>query len=267
MRLEGPIRRQSNAQYGFPAMFTRTGFQNAICLTLVFAAAGVAGCGSTCFSGVINNGNGSLTIKSADPAPSCPVPMTAVALSASVVKTPVCQNCTSDIRIEHAYVTLRGVQLHADAAGNEGGDWIEIAPQLANAPRQIDLVGDGLAEMAEILVENADVPPGSYREVRLEFMLDELPKKENLSGTSVFPGLRNCVVMGDGRIEPLRLQHETPELVISIEKAHGHFAAILPGSRAELRLSLGTRRMLYGSRNGGIKLEHVLVEQAAVIES
>jgi len=179
-------------------------------------------------------------------------------------KSPVCQACTASARADHIFVTLRSIQLRGSAfAELDSADWLEVAPELANEPRQIDLIGDS---PPELLVENAVVPAGSYREVRLQFLPDSPVNTVTLPAENACGDTRwNCVVTGDGRTKPLRWTDDAPELMLAIRNAAGgDLLVILPGGIFDLQLSLEAAQVPYSSAAEGWTLLSALVGRASV---
>jgi len=130
--------------------FAKTSLRNVFCDVTIGAAIGLAGCGNTCFFGFVNTGTGVVVVGATSPPP-CSLAQGKAAMNAVAVKSAVCETCTADARVEDAFVTVQRVQLHRVVPDDPGKDWLEIAPELASEPRQVDLVGDSPPEM---LVEN-----------------------------------------------------------------------------------------------------------------
>jgi hypothetical protein len=149
-------------------------------------------------------------------------------MNATAEKAAVCETCTKAARTEHLFITIRGVELHPSViADGNSMDWVEVAPELEKEPRQIDLMDGGAAE---VLGENALVPAGTYRRARMRLAEDTA----NVAAGNVCGKMgRNCVVMGDGRVEPLRIDGDTVELRIE-----GGEIVVLPESKNALRVSL-----------------------------
>jgi hypothetical protein len=166
--------------------------------------------------------------------------------------------------VEHLYVTLRGIQLHAGVvAEQDSPDWIEIAPELAKAPRQLDLLGE---TGAEVFAESAMIPVGSYRQVRMEFVPDFAGEDgrgdvESLCGA----GRRNCVVMADGSVEMVQWNGDVPEVLVRGEGVEGGAVAVLPDMTVELRISLQPQQVFSISRSAGWVPQAVLVGRAAAV--
>lgn len=225
---------------------------------IMLGVAVLSGCGHWCYAGYPPPGsNGSPTQPTGGTtcASSNANGMVAVAL-----KSPICKGCTPSGEVEHIFVTLQGIQLHANAMNEPAdADWIELSTELANLPRQIDLLGDS---PPEALAENAHVPAGYYREIRLQFFeqssvsTDDLPA-ENACGKTGW----NCVVHADGTIEALGWPQEVPELVIPLEGVHSNSMAVLPNVETNLNLRLELRPEFLFSNTGGWRVQKILVGQ------
>jgi hypothetical protein len=143
-----------------------------------------------------------------------------------------------------------------------GSDWIELDNQLAKAPRQMDLMGDPLQE---VLVQNARVPPGYFREVRLQFLEGAASSGESsLSDNACGKTGWNCVVRADGRIERLRWTGAVPELLIPLQSIHSNSLVVLPDLRTDLQLKLEPRQELLFSGIKGWNAQTVLTGSATV---
>jgi len=191
--------------------FSRCHLRSTCSCAAMFTAIVLVGCGNSCFVGFVNNGNGSFTINAGNPAPTCSLTQVNGMLNAVAAKSTVCEICAPAARVEHLLVTLRSIQLRPSASDDTNSpDWLELAPHLANEPRQIDLMGNF---MPVILVESAIVPAGIYHEIRLQFFLGSPTSAEQLPTERTCGETRwNCIIMADGHVEPLRLLGDAPEL-------------------------------------------------------
>ena len=227
----------------------------------IFTAIGLAGCGNACVVGFSNFGNGGIIVKAGNPPPTCSLSQANGTISAVALKSSVCESCTAAARVEHIFVTLRSVQLRPSASDDTSSpDWLELAPLLANKPRQIDLMDNS---MPMILVESAIVPAGSYREFRLQFFLGSPTNTEGLPAENACGETRwNCIVMADGHIESLHWPGDVPELLIPFQSIEGNSLVVLPDARTDLRLSLEPHRAGYSPSAEGWKPQNVLVGQA-----
>jgi hypothetical protein len=230
----------------------------------MFTVIALIGCGNSCFVGFFNGGNGSVIVQTGNSPPVCSLTQANGAIGVIMLKSPVCETCTAAARVQHVFVTLRSIQLRQSAMDDaDSAAWLEIAPQLANEPRQIDLIGNSITE---ILVENAIVPAGNYREVRLQFFPDSPANVERLAVENACGEKRwNCIIMADGHVEPLRLPGDVPELRITVRSLENDSFAVLPDSRMDLRLSLEPHQVAYSSSTEGWKLQSLLVGRATVI--
>lgn len=139
----------------------------------------------------------------------------------------------------------------------------KLPPDLANEPRQIDLVGDAVPE---IVVQDAIVPAGSYSGVRLQFFSGSPASAEELLSKNACGGTRwNCIVKADEQVEPLHLLGDVPELLITFQSNESGSLVVLPDARMDLRLSLEPRREYYFSDSEGWNLQYVLAGRAAAV--
>jgi hypothetical protein len=225
-------------------------------------AVGLAGCANSCFVFVSSNGSSGVFVKVGDPPPVCSLDPAKGAIRAAVLKLPVCEACSSAAKIEHVFLTLRGIQLGPSTVDTNSSEWLEIAPHLAAEPRQIDLMGNSAPE---ILVDHGMVTAESYREVRLQFVLDFPSKPEMLPIHNACGQARwNCVVMADGRAEPLRLPRDVPELLIPLSSGD-EAVVVLPDSNTDLQISLEPHRVLAFSGAQGLQPQNVLAGRAHVV--
>lgn len=155
--------------------------------------------------------------------------------------TPSCSGCSESNQIAHVILTIRGAEAHQSTiADDDSLDWQELAPQLAKQPRQVDLTrGTTDRDAPEFLGETVVIPTGSYRQVRVRLVPspaatgDQL-LAENACGSAGF----NCVVMSDGRVQPLLLDAAALELRITSKSIVGGFFVIPPESESNLRIVL-----------------------------
>jgi hypothetical protein len=243
----------------FSRFHLRTVFFGAV----VFAGAGLAGCGNTCVVGFSINGNGGVIVRAGDPPPTCSLSQAKGAVTVLAVKSPVCESCLVPARVNHVFVTLRGIQLRQSTNDDPNShDWIELAPYLANEPRQVDLLGDSLPA---ILVKDAMVPAGSYRELRLQFLTGSLTSPEALPAENPCGVTRwNCTVIADGHIGQLHFPGDSPELLILPRDSESDSLLVLPDATMELHLNLELHHGLQFSAAEGWKTQSVIVGHAKV---
>jgi len=223
----------------------------------ILNAVGLAGCANSCFVFVSSNGNSGVFVKVADPPPVCPLGQAKGAVRLTVLKSQFCETCTVSA-VEHAFVTVKSVQLGSNTIDNtNSSEWLEIAPHLADEPRQIDLIGE---PSSEVLVESGIVPAGNYTRVRLQFVLDSPGSLAGACGRARW----NCVVMADGNVGPLQVRGGAPQLIIPLDTNNaGQF--VLPDSKMDLQISLQSRRILTPASGGGLQIENVLEGRATAV--
>ncbi len=111
---------------------------------------------------------------------------------------------------EHVYISINSVQAHTSAsAGDNSPGWQELAPQLASAPVQVDLLGTATQGcFLATLGSNNALPVGSYQQIRLLLV-------SNNPGGSPIPAVNNCgnqgfncAVLNDGSIHELDLSSQ-----------------------------------------------------------
>jgi hypothetical protein len=232
----------------------------------LLACVELVACGDFCFSGVINNPNGVIiTTKNASPPPACPPSPIISTMNVAAVKSQICETCTASSRAQHIFVTLKSIQLHSvfpDPPNTR--EWLELAPQFLREPRQIDLLGDSIPV---ILVQNAPVPAGTYREVVLQFLPDTPSDPDALPAeNSCGHNRRNCMLMADGRVEELHFtgNGDSPELLLPLQYNGSSALAVVPGATVDLRFKLHSQQVSAVSPSEGWQIHYVLVGSASV---
>ncbi len=213
------------------------------CCSISFRAAllfavGLAGCNNTCFTFTSNPPVGTIGIVVSNPSPACTLTKANGAVRVQARTVPVCSSCPSSGRVQHLFVTIRGIAVHPMAmADDDSPDWRELLPtDVAKQPIQIDLVGGTSDQNARVpLGEFVAIPAGIYRQVRMRFepaqpaAEDRLPEK-NACGSLGF----NCVVLADGRVQPLLLDGRSPELRITSDRMEGAALLFPPDANSDL---------------------------------
>lgn len=211
-------------------VFSRWNLRRVSCAGVVAGLVG-AGCGNSCFVAGFN-GTGFI-FKGQNP---CGV-VSVSKMSVFVSKTPRCENCSAATGVDHVYVTVRGVQLRSSLmASTDSADPIELAPQLADRPRQIDLMADSSPEM---LAADATVPMGTYGGVQIRFVSGAAEMEQQLSRESgCGEGIWNCIVTADRKVWPMVWPDGQAELQMPFQDLPDHLLAALPNSSVELQLNM-----------------------------
>jgi hypothetical protein len=181
---------------------------------------------------------------------------------------PACSFCTGSAQVQHFFLSIRGIEVHpSTTADDDSPDWQELLPaELVKQPLQVDLVrGTTALASRKPLGEIIAIPAGIYRQVRLRFVPnqsgteDRLPEK-NACGSVGF----NCVVIADGRIQPLLLDRSSPELRIMPDRIEGGSLLISPETDTDLLIELKPVWALFSSAGEGVRLLPALTGSAKV---
>ncbi len=227
------------------------------CPTLLFAL-WLTACNNTCFTFTSNPPTGTISIKASDPSPTCTLTKANVAVSVEANIDPECTSCSGSSRIQHIFLSIRGIEVHpSTTAEDDSPDWQELLPsELAKQPLQVDLVRSAADRGArEPLGKIVVFPAGIYRQVRVRFvpnqpMTDDRLLEKNACGSAGF----NCVVMVDGRIQPLLLGGGSPELHITSERIDGGSLLIPPDTDTDLVIELKLFWAWFSSADEGVRL-------------
>ena len=158
----------------------------------------------------------------------------------------------------HVYVTISDVKAHVSSSAADGDPgWVDMTPNLAAAPRQVDLLG--LASnncFLASLGDSLEIQPGNYQQMRviLTDSTTALP-----SGTNACVGSANCVVLTGGGSFPLLLSSETKTgmKIPSGQIANGGFN-VAAGQTKDLDIDFNTCLSIVQEGNGKYRLKPVL---------
>jgi Domain of unknown function (DUF4382) len=232
-------------------------------ITLAFFS---SGCGDTCFLFVSNPPQGTIGIAVSNPGSGCVAPKPHGAIQVTARVAPVCEAYSDSNQVRRVFVTLRGIDLRSKAnATDELPIWQELMPPLEKWPVQIDLMQTSSNGSARVTFgESFTIPAGSYDLVRLRLAPNEAdagdpPAKQNPCAIAGW----NCVVMGDGRIQPLLLESSTPDLVIPLEESTSGSIIVAPDSDNELLIDLSPLWSADVS-GGGLRFLPLLVGRAKI---
>ncbi len=236
------------------------------CPMLLFAV-WLTACNNTCFTFTSNPPTGTIGIKASDPSPTCTLTKANGAVRVEAHTDPECTSCLGSSRIQHIFASIRGIEVHPSTTADDySPDWQELAPQVAEKPLQIDLVrGPADRSAREPLGDIVTVPAAIYRQLRVRFvpnqpMTDDRLPEENACGSAGF----NCVVMADGRIQPLQLDGRSPELRIMSDRIEGASLFIPPDTDTDLVIELKLVWAWFSSADEGVRLLPALIGSAKV---
>ncbi len=227
-----------------------------------------AGCHNTCFTFTSNPPTGTVNVKLSDLSQTCKLTTANGAVRVQMGAEAGCGSCGASGQVQHIFLSIRGIEVHPNATADEDSpDWQELLrPESVKQPLQVDLAG-GVGDRGERkpLGEIANVPAGIYRQLRVRLVPNQLATdapvpEENKCGGAGF----NCVVMTDGRIQPLLLDTASPELRIASESMEGAFLLISPDTDTELVIEFKLVWALFSSANGRVRFLPALTGSAKV---
>jgi hypothetical protein len=162
--------------------------------------------------------------------------------------------------LQHVFVTIRGIEASSNsAASDDSPDWVELAPELARRPVQVDLMAPPGTSCESAALSRALVPAGVYRELRIRLALDppaagESAPTENRCGAA---GL-HCAVVAGGEIRPLAWNSATPDLHIPQQSIAGQGFSLMPDSEMNLTISFHSYAALVLPSNDSVRLAPIL---------
>jgi Domain of unknown function (DUF4382) len=220
-------------------------------LPTLFFCLSFFGCGNSCFVFVSNPG-GTLppTI------PSCQLGTATGTVSLQITAAPAPSTGESPARIQHIFVTLRGIEATASAIPDDNAaDWRELAPKLATQPVQLDLLARSSEACERSAFGDVIVPADAYRRLRLQLApnqpaQDESVPEENKCGGAGF----NCVVTFDGEIRPLVLDSQPSQMQVGSDHISGGFFRVLPDTAANLKIEFNPHSSVVFSTNDAVRL-------------
>ena len=158
----------------------------------------------------------------------------------------------------HVYISVTGVKAHTSAnAGDNDSGFVDLTPGLANAPRQVDLLGDADTNCFLALLGDAtELQAGSYQQIRILLAPDSNASQVANNKCGSFS---NCVVLNDGSVHDLLLSSEakTGIKIPSGQIAGGAFT-IAAGETKDLDLDFLTCESIVVQGNGQYRLKPVL---------
>jgi hypothetical protein len=219
-----------------PLIFRRSisGAQE-IFLATLFLSLVLIGCDTnSCILIVSNPGSGGGTISGNGP--NCSLNPMTVSMQITSSLPPLAPE--GQPRIQHIFVTLRGIDANPSAAADENSpDWQELAPNLSKEPIQLDLLSRSADSCEPNISARVSVPANAYRQLRLRLSPNQLDAsdpvlQQNSCGSAAF----NCVVTSDGNIKPLVLDRDLSQIQISSAQITTGVFRVLPDSPLNLKI-------------------------------
>ncbi len=212
----------------------------ALAALALFAIVGIiASCGGGSSSSMTNTGMGTVNVSLSDP-PSCMPP---------------------NGRFVHVFITVRSVQAHIDPnATDSSSGWQELAPQLANAPMQIDLFSAPKTTCVLAQLGSASLPAGTYQQIRLLLVSNTPAASDATPSPNACAGHGfNCVELEDGTIQELLLSSQANTgLKIPPGQIAGGPLTVTAGQSVDLNIDFNACQSIVAEGNGQFRLKPTL---------
>jgi hypothetical protein len=225
------------AAKAFRAVSAHLFYASCLCLVLTFAIIVMVSCGGGASSPPsLKMGTASVSVS--DP-PSCKVPSG---------------------NFKHVYVTITGVSAHlSSTASDSTPGWQELAPQLATAAVQIDLLSTpATACVLAQLGTSVPLPVGDYQQFRLLLMPNSGgagAPANNQCGAGGF----NCVVLSDDSIHILALSSQANTgLKVPPGQITGGAIRVADGQHVDINIDFNTCASIVLQGNGQYRLRPTL---------
>lgn len=228
------------------------------------------GCTNTCFTVTSNPPSTTVNVKAGNPQPTCTLTTANGTVQVAIAGASLCSSCMGSHRVQHIFVSFAGIAAHTGSVAEDTSpNWQELMPQLSAHPLQVDLRTEEASPPAQqSLGEGVAIPVGIYRQLRLRFVAnrpapdDALPEKNACRGAGF-----NCVLLEDGRIEPLLLDNAAPELRITPERIVTGGFLILPEATTHLVLDFHVSWALVSLDDQSVQILPILTATASIAAS
>lgn len=156
----------------------------------------------------------------------------------------------------NAWVTITDVQVNSSSsAGANDSSWVDLTPNLASNPKQIDLLAQANNQcFLASLGDNLELQAGTYQQIRI-ILADN---SASIANNQCSNGAANCVVTGSGTYTlNLSSEDKTGIKIPSGQIAHGAFT-IAAGQTKDLDIDFNTCESIVQEGNGQYRLKPVL---------
>ena len=184
----------------------------------------------------------------------------AATVNVSISDPPSCKNPNGNF--DQVWITVRSVQAHinAGASDNDPG-WQELAPQLANAPLQVNLFSTTQTNcVLAQLGSTSSLPAGTYQQIRLLLVSNTPAASDAVPSTNACAGNGlNSVVLHDGTIHQLDLSSQANTgLKIPPGQMLGGPLTVSAGQSVDLNIDFNACASIHQEGNGQFRLKPVL---------
>ena len=154
-------------------------------------------------------------------------------------------------------VTVTDVQIHQSAsAGNNDAGWVDLTPNLKNAPMQVDLLGAATNQCFLATLGSMGIQPGTYEQIRVILAENSTQVNVNKCGSTA-----NCVMLSGAPStpQPLLLSSESKTgIKIPAGQIAGGQISVAAGQTIDLNIDFNACESIVTEGNGSFRLKPVL---------
>jgi hypothetical protein len=231
---------------------------------LLFLCLANSGCSNSCYFGFWNPNGSGVAVSNT----SCPLTSGtgAVTLQMNAASVPSAASAAfpspvgSPSGVLHIFVTLRSIEALPSAMVDENSSgWVELAPDLAAHPVQLDLLGVSGDSRSLDLPTSANapikVPAEEYRQLRLRLVPLYLSTDEAIPDSNVCGNVGwNCIVFADRSVHPLEFDGVAAEFHITQERGADDLFRVLPDQVIHLSIEFNAASSVYFPSNTAVRL-------------
>lgn len=170
---------------------------------------------------------------------------------------PTCSS-SSGGAYSHIFVTVTDVLVHQSAtASSTDAGWVDLAPGLKSAPKQLDLLGAASSQCFLANLGAQQIQAGSYQQIRIILLANNMASQ--VSGNQCGANAANCVVLANNSVHTLQLSSEaqTGIKIPSGQIAGGRFT-VPAGGTVDLNIDFDGCASIVVTGNGQFRLKPVL---------
>ena len=225
----------------------------------------IGGCnGTTCFVGVINPPNNSLTVTSGNTPSVCSIPQVQALVQITAQLAPPCNGCSSSRQVSQVHLMISGIEMHPGAVADENSpEWQEVAPELARQLLSIDLPANSATDSPiPVALGSGRVPVGTYYQLRLR-LAETSDEQSRLLAAADLCNLRGRLTSADGLHHPVCAVDGSQYLGLTISSG----LTVRSGQMNVVRLELSPEWLLQNGSAGTFKVAPILrLHQAADVQ-
>jgi Domain of unknown function (DUF4382) len=154
-------------------------------------------------------------------------------------------------------VTVTDVQIQQSAsAGNSDAGWVDLTPNLKNAPMQVDLLGAATTQCFLATLGSIGIQPGTHEQIRVILAANSTQVNGNKCGSTA-----NCVMLSGAPStpQPLLLSSESNTgIKIPAGQIAGGQISVAAGQTIDLNIDFNACESIVSEGNGSFRLKPVL---------